>query len=100
MGLFLLATFIILMAIGMPIGFVMGLTALFGFYKLGDPAFLTMLSQKFFSGMNSFALLALPFFILAGDIMTKVGLTQRLVDFSNIFFGRFRGGLELRGAYP
>jgi tripartite ATP-independent transporter DctM subunit len=93
MGLFILVTFIILMISGMPIGFVMGLTALFGFYRLDDPVFLTMLSQKFFSGMNSFALLALPFFILAGDIMNKVGLTDRLIDFSNIFFGRLRGGL-------
>jgi tripartite ATP-independent transporter DctM subunit len=93
MALFLLAVFIILMLIGMPIGFSFGLTALFGFFYLGDPAFITMLSQKFFSGMNSFALLALPFFILAGDIMNKVKLTDRLVDFSNIFFGRLRGGL-------
>ncbi|MGD8388401.1 MAG: TRAP transporter large permease [Desulfobacteraceae bacterium] len=93
MGLFLLIVFVALMLMGMPIGFVMGLTALYGFFYLDNPTLLTMLSQKFFSGMNSFALLALPFFILAGDIMTKVGLTGRLVDFSNIFFGRFRGGL-------
>lgn len=93
MVFFLLTIFIILMVIGMPIGFVMGLTVLYGFFKLGEPAFFTMLSQKFFSGMNSFALLAMPFFILAGDIMTKVGLTERLIYFSNIFFGRFKGGL-------
>ncbi len=93
MGLFILIVFVALMLMGMPIGFVMGLTALYGFIYLDNPMFLTMLSQKFFSGMNSFALLAIPFFILAGDIMTKVGLTGRLVDFANLFFGRFRGGL-------
>jgi len=93
MGIFLLVVFIVLMVMGIPIGFVMGLTALYGFFKIGDPAFFTMLSQKYFSGMNSFALLALPFFILAGDIMTRVGLTERLIFFSNIFFGRFKGGL-------
>ncbi len=93
MALFLLSAFILLMIIGMPIGFVIGLSALLGLFKMGDPAFLTMLSQKFFSGMNSFSLLALPFFILAGDIMTKVGLTERLVGFSNLFVGRLRGGL-------
>ncbi len=93
MASFLLIVFAILLIMGVPIGFVMGLTALFGIFKLGDAAFLTMVSQKFFSGMNSFALLALPFFILAGDIMTKVGLTDNLVRFSNIFFGRLKGGL-------
>jgi tripartite ATP-independent transporter DctM subunit len=77
----------------MPIGFVLGLTAIFGFLKLGNPVFITMLSQRFFSAMDSFSFLALPFFLLAGDIMNKVGLTGRLVDFANVFFGRLRGGL-------
>jgi tripartite ATP-independent transporter DctM subunit len=93
MAIFLLAVFGILMLIGVPIGFVLGLTALFGFFKLGDPTFLTMLPQRFFSAMNSFAIVALPLFLLAGDIMNKVGLTDRLVNFSNAFFGRVRGGL-------
>jgi len=93
MALFLFTIFIFLMLIGTPIGFVLGLTALFGFLKLDDPALLTMLPQRFFSAMDSFALLALPFFLLAGDIMNKVGLTGRLIDFSNILVGRMRGGL-------
>lgn len=93
MAIFLLTVFGILMLLGVPIGFVLGLTALFGFFKLGDPTFLTMLPQRFFSAMNSFAIVALPLFLLAGDIMNKVGLTDRLVNFSNAFFGRIRGGL-------
>ena len=93
MALFLLVVFIFLMIIGTPIGFVLGLTALFGFYRLDDPALLTMLSQRFFSGINSYVILALPFFLLAGDTMNKVGLTGRLIHFSDIFFGRLRGGL-------
>jgi len=93
MALFLLAVFVFLMLIGTPVGFVLGLTALFGFYKLGDPALLTILSQRFFSAMDSFVLLALPFFLLVGDIMNKVGLTGRLIHFSDILFGRLRGGL-------
>ena len=93
MAIFLFSVFIVLMVIGVPMGFVFGLTALFGFLKMGDAAFLTMLSQKFFSGMDSFSLLALPFFIFAGDIMSRIGLTERLVDFSNLFVGRLRGGL-------
>ena len=81
------------MLIGMPIGFVLGLTAVFGFLKMDDPVFMTMLSQKFFSAMNSYVYLALPLFLLAGDIMNKAGLTEKIVDFSNVFFGRLRGGL-------
>ena len=89
----ILSLFFLLTAIGLPLGFMLGLTALAGFHKLGNPVFLTMLSQKFFSGMNSYTFLALPLFLLAGDIMNKVGLTERIVNFSNIFFGRLRGGL-------
>ena len=81
------------MVIGVPIGFAMGLTALFGFFKVGDPALLTMLPQRFFSAMDSFSLLALPFFFLAGDIMNRVGLSERLIEFCDVLFGRLRGGL-------
>ena len=90
---FILWVFFGLMLIGVPIGFAMGLTALFGFFKLGDPALLTMLPQRFFSAMDSFALLALPFFLLAGDIMNKAGLSQRLIEFCDVLCGRLRGGL-------
>jgi tripartite ATP-independent transporter DctM subunit len=90
---FILLVFFGLMLIGVPIGFAMGLTALFGFFKVGDPALLTMLPQRFFSAMDSFALLALPFFLLAGDIMNKVGLSERLIAFGDVLCGRLRGGL-------
>lgn len=93
MAQLLLLMFFILTAIGLPIGFMLGVTALIGFEKLGNPVFLTMLSQRFFSAMNSYTFLAIPLFFLAGDIMTKVGLTERIVSFANVFFGRLRGGL-------
>ena len=89
----ILTCFFILMLIGMPIGFVLGLTAVVGFLKMDDPVFMTMLSQRFFSAMNSYVYLALPLFLLAGDIMNKAGLTEKIVGFSNVFFGRLRGGL-------
>ena len=89
----ILTCFFMLMLIGMPIGFVLGLTAVLGFLKMDDPVFMTMLSQRFFSAMNSYVYLALPLFLLAGDIMNKAGLTEKIVDFSNVFFGRLRGGL-------
>jgi tripartite ATP-independent transporter DctM subunit len=77
----------------MPVGFVLGLTALFGFILIDKPVFLTMIPQRFFSSMDGFSFLALPFFLLAGDIMNRIGLTERLVAFANLFFGRMRGGL-------
>jgi tripartite ATP-independent transporter DctM subunit len=93
MTVLLLWLFFLLTAIGLPIGFMLGITALAGFHNLGNPVYLSMLSQKFFSAMNSYTFLALPLFLMAGDIMNKVGLTERIMNFSNIFFGRLRGGL-------
>ncbi len=93
MALFLLILFLSLMVIGTPIGIVMGLTALLGILKLDNEVFLNMVAQKFFTGMNSYVLLALPLFLLAGEIMNKVQLTSRLVGFSNVLLGWVRGGL-------
>lgn len=89
----MLSSFIVLILIGLPIGFVLGLTALFGFILVDKPVFLTMIPQRFFSSMDGFSFLALPFFLLAGDIMNRIGLTERLVSFANLFFGRMKGGL-------
>ena len=90
---FILLSFFTLAVIGVPVGIVVALTTLFGFYYTDNTVFLSMIAQRMFSGMDSFTFLALPFFLLAGEIMNKVGLTGRLVDFSNLFFGRLKGGL-------
>ncbi len=90
---FILTSFFTLALIGVPVGIVIALTTLFGFYYTDNSVFLSMISQRMFSAMDSFTFLALPFFLLAGDIMNKVGLTSRLVDFANLFFGRLKGGL-------
>lgn len=93
MPTFLLACFSGLTILGMPVGFVLSVTALLGLIFVGNPIFLTMIPQRFFSSLDGFSFLALPFFLLAGDIMNKIGLTERLVIFANLFFGRMRGGL-------
>jgi tripartite ATP-independent transporter DctM subunit len=90
---FILLSFFTLAVIGVPVGIVVALTTLFGFYYPDNTVFLSMIAQRMFSGMDSFTFLALPFFLLAGEIMNKVGLTGRLVDFSNLFFGRLKGVL-------
>ncbi len=81
----LLALFFILAVIGVPVGIVVALTTLFGFLYSDNLVFLSMVSQRMFSAMDSFTFLALPFFLLAGDIMNQVGLTGRLVDFPTCF---------------
>lgn len=89
----ILGVFFLLAIIGVPVGIVVALTTIVGFLYTDNSVFFSMISQRMFSAMDSFTFLALPFFLLAGDIMNKVGLTNRLVDFSNLFFGRLKGGL-------
>lgn len=89
----LLLVFFTLAVLGVPVGIVVGLTTFFGFIYIGNDILFSMVAQRMFSAMNNFTFLALPFFLLTGEIMNKVGLTGRLVDFSNLFFGRLKGGL-------
>jgi tripartite ATP-independent transporter DctM subunit len=85
--------FILLLIAGMPVAFVMGFSA--SLYLLFSPqaAFLDMAAEKLFGGMDSFILMCIPYFILAGEIMTKGRIADRIVDFANLIVGRWRGGL-------
>lgn len=90
----LFAGFFLLMILGVPIGFALGgaavLAILFG---LNVP--LIVVAQTMFNGVNSFPLMAIPFFILAGDLMCNGGISKKLINFVNLFFCRVRGGLGL-----
>ncbi|HEX7073268.1 MAG TPA: TRAP transporter large permease [Hyphomicrobiaceae bacterium] len=89
----ILATFFVIgLVIGVPVAFVMGIA---GFLALAYEGHLSLLSvpQRFFDGINSFPLLAVPFFILAADLMTASGITTALLRFSNSLVGHIRGGL-------
>lgn len=79
--------------IGTPIGFALGIAALAVFVKMDVPVLLNMVPQRFFAGLDMFTLMAMPFFILAGEIMNKAGITHRLVGFANVLVGHLRGGL-------
>jgi C4-dicarboxylate transporter DctM subunit len=83
--------FTALLAIGVPIIFVLGITGLGYVYLAGLP--LVLLPQRLFVGLNSFLVLSVPLFILAGNIMNASGITERIVRFSNLLIGRVRGGL-------
>ncbi|RTL57813.1 MAG: TRAP transporter large permease [Rhodocyclaceae bacterium] len=91
----LILTFFITLAAGMPIVFVLGVSTLVYFLGTGQTQFLVVLPQRMFSGMDQFVLLAIPLFILAGNLMDVGGLTRRLLDFANVWVGRFRGGVSL-----
>lgn len=83
-----------LMLLGSPVIFAIGFAALaYFFIKPGLTPMLYIYAQKFYSGMDVFIWLSIPFFIIAGEIMTSIGMTERLVKLSRLMVGRFRGGL-------
>ncbi|MFA5026865.1 MAG: TRAP transporter large permease [Candidatus Methylomirabilota bacterium] len=84
-------TFLLAMALGVPVAFCLGITAAVSLLSLGLP--LQVVAQRIFTGIDSFPLMAVPFFILAGDLMNQGGTTYRLIRFSNALVGWVRGGL-------
>jgi len=89
----LVVSFIILLVLNVPVAFCMGISSVLAFLAIGDmPAFVAV-AHKIATGIDSFALLAIPFFILSGLVMGQGGIARRLIDFANVLVGRFRGGL-------
>ena len=88
-----LPIFIIFLMIGLPLFF--GLLAAPGLllWLNGQPRDLALLYRNVYNGMDSFPLMAIPFFMLAGVLMNRGGITSRLVEFSQAIMGHFRGGL-------
>jgi len=83
--------FLFFTLLGMPLYFSFGLAAAFA-CLFGDLP-LQVIAQRLFIGMDSFVLLAIPGFVLVGNIMTRGGISQRIVDFCNSLVGYFKGGL-------
>jgi len=90
-GALLVIAFIVMLLSGMPIGVSIGLTGVIWLSQTGLD--LSILASRMQAGINSFTLMAIPFFILAADIMSRVGITKRLMDFCSMALARFRGGL-------
>lgn len=88
----LLISFTFFLFIGVPIAFVLGLTPFVAFFSEGEIPHM-LAAQRIFTGMDNPILMAIPLFILAGNIMSAGGMTQRLVTFCNVLVGSFRGGL-------
>lgn len=89
----MLILFFLLLFLGMPIAFVIGIVGLVMLIIGGVP--LEIIIQRSFAGVNNFSYLAIPLFILAGDIMGKGGLTKRLMAFANAFVGKLSGGTAI-----
>ncbi len=85
-------TFLVFLVFGMPIGFSMGFSALLAILTSGKDIML-IIPAKLFGGVDSFTLMAIPLFILAGKLMEEGGVSVRLVKFANSLVGAFKGGL-------
>ncbi|WP_373895063.1 TRAP transporter large permease [Virgibacillus natechei] len=89
----LIGSFLVMLIFRIPIALSLILSSLAtGLYMELD---LSALIQQMVGGLNSFSLLAIPFFVLAGEIMNEGGISRRLINFSNVIIGKIRGGLAL-----
>ncbi len=89
----LLGSFLVLMLVGMPVAYALGLASLVGALWIDLPLDAVMIQIA--SGVNKFSLLAIPFFVLAGALMAEGGMSRRLVAFASVLVGFVRGGLSL-----
>ncbi|MCX8127743.1 MAG: TRAP transporter large permease [Synergistetes bacterium] len=83
--------FAITFLLGVPIAFVLGITGFICILAMGVP--LQVVTQRMFTGIDSFPLMAVPFFILAGELMNRGGTTLRIIRFANSLVGHIKGGL-------
>lgn len=88
----LFLAFFALLLIGMPVAFALGLASVAAIY-FGSSIPLLIVPQKLFNGLNSFPFLAIPLFLLAGNIMAEAQISERLVKLAGLFLGRVPGGL-------
>ena len=93
MTLLLLVVFFLVLASGLPLFVAMLCAAFVGFLEIGDMGQLRLMVQQFYGGMEPFSLLAIPYFILVGELMGEAGLTRLLLRFSEALVGHLKGGL-------
>lgn len=90
----LFLSFFILLAIGAPIAIALGFSTLLSLVLTGNVDLLLMLPQKMMTSLDSFPLMAVPLFILTGQLMNNGGITKRIIALSNVLVGHIRGGLS------
>ncbi len=89
----LFGVFLLLLVLGLPIAFALGISSLA--YLLLEGISLTIVPQRMYSGIDTFVLLCIPGFVLAGNLMNVGNITEHIVRFSNAVVGHIRGGLGL-----
>lgn len=92
MGYVLSTIFFILLLIGIPVAFSVGIFSIIYIVAQGNLSFINI-PQKLYGGVDSFLLIAIPLFLLAGSLMNRGGITERLVDFARCLVGHVHGGL-------
>lgn len=88
-----LGVLVFFIMVGVPIAVSLGVTTIGTYLALGEARILTMLPQRMYSATTAFTLLAIPFFILAGNLMNTGGITERIFRFAAALVGHIRGGL-------
>jgi C4-dicarboxylate transporter DctM subunit len=94
MAIVLFATLFLLLLLSAPIYIALTASSLITMFIFGDYS-LSAVMQRIFGGMDKFALMSLPFYVMAADIMTIGGMSRRIVDFVNVLMGNFRGSLAI-----
>jgi TRAP-type C4-dicarboxylate transport system permease large subunit len=93
MLIWFLPLFLVLLLIGLPVFFCLLIAPGALLWLNGQERDITLLYRNLYNGMDSFPLMAIPFFMLAGELMNRGGITIRLVEFSQVLMGHLRGGL-------
>src|SRR3979490_1137299 len=94
---FIFGPLLALMLTGMPISIALGLTVLTFLYVMTDVP-IEAVARKLFTGIESFEIMAIPFFILAGNFLTHGGVARRMINFATSLMGHWYGGLGLARA--
>ena len=90
----ILTILIVTLVIGVPLGYVLGIISIAGLWEMGGWPFLRIIATRTYSSMDSFLLVAVPFFVMAAFLMNRSGLTDRLIQFANLLIGHLPGGLS------
>ena len=88
-----LVVFLGSLLLSVPVAIVLGVTAIWYIWESGNTVLYDSFAQKLFAGLENYGLLAIPLFMLTGELMNEGGMTRRLVALARVFVGGFRGGL-------
>ena len=94
-GIILFAAFAVCLIVGVPVSISLGVASLCSVVFGGLSASSTVIAQRIFGGLQSTSIMAIAFFVLAGNLMTKGGISRRIVNFANCLVGNVRGGMSL-----